>query len=408
MLSSRLLPLFPLVLFACSPIATGQASAGPRVRNVAILVYEGVELLDFAGPGEVFSAAHHRGHGGGAGGGQRAFRVYTVAKTREPVTSQGFVELTPGHSLADCPAPDIVVVPGGNVPSEDPELQRWLAERARSCELVMSVCNGALLLGAAGLLDGLEVTTHHGSLQALARLTPRARVLSNRRFVDCGRILTCAGVSAGIDGALHVVERLLGAEEARGVARYMEYDWRPEELARLHAEPPRDADETEWTHLALAVEEHGLERALDDFRRLAHAPGEAELDRAGHVLLGSGKSARAVALFRLAAAAFPASASAADSLSEACERAGDAPLALQHAREALARLEQEPGLSEERAGRIRNPSASRIVRLENGDRSRLRFGCPPCGGGCDELRYLAVTACPGCGMALVERGSAGD
>lgn len=200
-------------------------------RNVAILVYEGVELLDFAGPGEVFAAA--RGPGG------RAFRVFTVAKEKRPVRSQGFVDVTPEFSIADCPAPDIVVVPGGNVPDGDRELQEWIKRCAAKNELVMSVCNGAFLLAQAGLLDGLEVTTHHGSLRALAEGFPQTRVLTNRRFVDHGRVMTCAGVSAGIDGALHVVERLLSQETAQATARYMEYAWRPEEIAAQHAEPGR-------------------------------------------------------------------------------------------------------------------------------------------------------------------------
>lgn len=214
-------------------VARAVPAADPAGRpdeppNVAILVFEGVELLDFAGPGEVFSAAHGaRGH---------AFRVYTVAADKRPVHSQGFVELRPEFSFADAPRPDILVVPGGNVPDDAAHVE-WVRSRAPACELVLSVCNGALLVARAGLLEGLEATTHHGSLEALARHNPKTRVYTNRRFVDNGRVVTCAGVSAGIDGALHVVERLLGNESARRTARYMEYEWRPEEIRALHAQP---------------------------------------------------------------------------------------------------------------------------------------------------------------------------
>ncbi len=393
-----LLPALPLLAcMAAAPITTQEARPA-STRNVAILVFEGVELLDFSGPGEVFSAAH--------GPRGRAFRVYTVAKTKETVTSQGFLRVTPEFSITDCPAPDIVVLPGGNVPDEDRELQDWVRRCAQSSELVMSVCNGALLAGTAGLLDGLEATTRHGSLQSLARLVPKAKIHSNRRWVDSGRVLTCAGVSAGIDGALHVVERLLGAKVAKDVARYMEYDWRPDEIARLHAEPPRGADETEWTHLALAVEEKGLEQALVSFRALSEPPDETELNRAGYVLMNAGKSERAIALFRLVAAAFPESANASDSLSEAFERKGDAPLAIRNAEEALARLKKNTGLSQERVSLIRNACASRIARLGSGDKSALRYACQPCGNACDDLRYLEATRCPGCSMPLQESGAA--
>lgn len=200
-----------------------------EARNVAIVVYPGVELLDFAGPGEVFSMSMGpEGHD---------FRVFTVASRPGPIVSQGFVTVTPGHTIDDCPEPDLIVVPGGDVPMEDAELVDWLREQSRTADVVMSVCNGAHLLGAAGLLEGLEVTSHHSALRSLAVQHPGTRVLSNRRFVDSGRIVTCAGISAGIDGALQVVTRLHGEARARAVARYMEYDWRPEEIAAQHAEP---------------------------------------------------------------------------------------------------------------------------------------------------------------------------
>src|SRR5262245_28067515 len=230
--------------------AAGESTAPPVApRNVAILVYEGVELLDFSGPGEVFSST--RGPDG------RAFRTFTVAKTKAPVTSQGFVAITPQYSIADCPAPDLVVVPGGAVPDDDRELQAWLARCAASAELVMTVCNGAFLAARTGLLDGLEVTTHRGSLEGLAAGFPKVRVLTNRRFVDNGRVLTCAGVSAGIDGALHVVERLIGAEAAQRTAHYMEYEWRPAEIAARHAEPGRAVGAGVGAELAARVREAG-------------------------------------------------------------------------------------------------------------------------------------------------------
>lgn len=201
-------------------------------RNVAILLYDGVELLDFAGPGEVFAA------GGGA------FEVYTVAARAEPVVSQGFVRVTPEHSFATAPRPDVLVVPGGDAGAvlNDEASMAWIAAAAKDAELVLSVCNGALVLARAGLLDGGSATTHHGSLEALERMAPRTTVLHDRRWVDNGKVVTAAGVSAGIDAALHVVAKLIGPRTAEGIARYMEYRWQREEVGRPESEPaPRQA-----------------------------------------------------------------------------------------------------------------------------------------------------------------------
>jgi transcriptional regulator GlxA family with amidase domain len=192
----------------------GGSSVGAEKRNVAIVLYPGVELLDFAGPGEVFSAA--------------GWNVFTVAATHEPIVSQGFVTITPEHSIADSPKPDILVIPGGHAASvyDDAKMMAWVKARAGAAELTMSVCNGALVLAHAGLLDGLRATSHYSAIPALKKF-PRITVVPEARFVDNGRIITTQGVSAGIDGALHVVERLLGAEAARDDARYMMYRWEP-------------------------------------------------------------------------------------------------------------------------------------------------------------------------------------
>ncbi len=191
--------------------------AGDERRQVAILVFDGVELLDFAGPGEVFAAA---GHG-------QAFEVFTVGETRAPITSQGFVRVTPEHSIADAPTPDVLVIPGGSVRAVlgSPALMSWVRATAGKATVVLSVCNGALVLASAGLLDGLEATTHHGSIDALRQVAPRTVVHTDRRFVDNGKVVTAAGVSAGIDASLHVVGRLLAPAEAERTARYMEYAW---------------------------------------------------------------------------------------------------------------------------------------------------------------------------------------
>jgi putative intracellular protease/amidase/YHS domain-containing protein len=188
-------------------------------RNVAVFVHEGVELLDFAGPAEAFAAA----------GRHQAFNVYTVAVSTDEIVSQGFLTIRPEYSIDNCPSPDIIVLPGGNtgIPMRDDRVIQWIKNSANDAEVVMSVCTGAFLLAKAGLLDGLDATTHWGSIDALQEAAPKATVHKDRRVVDNGKIVTCAGVSAGIDGALHVVERLLGNDTAAHTARYMEYNWQP-------------------------------------------------------------------------------------------------------------------------------------------------------------------------------------
>jgi putative intracellular protease/amidase/YHS domain-containing protein len=190
----------------------------PR-KNVALFVFDGMELLDFAGPADVFSAA-------GAG---RAFRVYTVGATREPITSLGLVTMTPRYTFADCPRPDIIVVPGGNsgAVSNDKRVLDWLRQTSPKAEMTLSVCTGAFVLARAGLLDGKEATTHWGAVNRLREQFPKIKVHDDRRFVDNGKVVTAAGVSAGIDASLHVVDRLLGRTTAHETARYMEYNWQP-------------------------------------------------------------------------------------------------------------------------------------------------------------------------------------
>jgi putative intracellular protease/amidase len=193
-----------------------------RPRKVAIVLFEGVELLDFAGPGEVFDTAQTID-------GQTAFEVFTVAATAEPVTSQGFVRVTPEYTIETSPPPDILVLPGGGVEdaTRDERLLAWIRSAAGANEITMSVCNGAYFLARVGLLDGQRATTHWAAIPGLRSEAATATVVENVRFVDNGRVITTAGVSAGIDGALHVVDRLLGRPAARLTARAMEYDWRP-------------------------------------------------------------------------------------------------------------------------------------------------------------------------------------
>ena len=188
-------------------------------RNVAILIFDDVQTLDFAGPFEVFSDADQVcAH--------EAFHTFTFSLGPGSVRARHGLKLVPDFTLEHCPAPQVLVVPGGNGTRallQMPALLEWLRIRARSAEVVLSVCTGALVLAQAGLLDGLRATTHHGALDRLRQLAPRAEVVDNERFVDNGALVTAAGISAGIDASLHVVGRLLGPAVADATARQMEY-----------------------------------------------------------------------------------------------------------------------------------------------------------------------------------------
>ncbi|MVM30247.1 DJ-1/PfpI family protein [Spirosoma sp. HMF4905] len=190
-----------------------------KKRNVAIFIHNGVEVLDFSGPSEVFASTE-------------GFNVYTVSLSKDPIISQGFIKIIPNYSLADCPKPDIVVLPGGQTGPfiENKTLIAWIKASAQDAEVMLSVCTGAGLLAKAGLLDGKQATTFHNYIDNLQNATPKAKILRNTRFVDNGQVITTAGVSAGIDGALHVVAKLKGLAVATQTARYMEYDkWKPNE-----------------------------------------------------------------------------------------------------------------------------------------------------------------------------------
>jgi putative intracellular protease/amidase len=208
----------------CLAALTGNLDAyveklGRPRKKVAILLFPQVQIIDYTGPWEVF--------------GEAGYDVFSVAATAEPLVTVMGMRVVPNYTFAASPTPDILVLPGGGVPSPtgpaDPTIQ-WIRQKTKQAEITMSVCNGAFWLANAGLLDGLRATTTaNQNLAALAQGFPRITVVDDERFVDNGRIITTAGLSSGIDGALHVVERLEGRGVARAVALGLEYDWRPDD-----------------------------------------------------------------------------------------------------------------------------------------------------------------------------------
>lgn len=193
-----------------------------QLRNVAIVVWDGVELLDFAGPGEVFADARI--------GDKPVFNVFTVGLTSDPVISQGFLKMSPTYSISNCPQPDVLIIPGGGTQplTGNSEFMAWVKKASNNTEMIITVCTGAFVAAKAGLLDDLEATTWHGAVDALRREAKDTKVHADRRFVDNGDIITTAGVSAGIDGALQALAHLAGPDIAAKTARYMEYDYWPD------------------------------------------------------------------------------------------------------------------------------------------------------------------------------------
>lgn len=211
--------LCPALALALCVLASpdGNAAEEPSPKaplQVGILMFEGVELLDFAGPAEVFIVA---GHGDW-------FEVHTIAASTKPLKTMGGVTVTPSHSYKNAPKLDIVVIPGGAMSNVRQDGIEWIQKSSKRAKITMSVCMGAFLLAEADLLNGIEATTHHWGIDSLKRQSPKCKVVEGKRFVDSGKIITTAGVTAGIDGALHVVKRLRGEAGAKWTAEeWMEY-----------------------------------------------------------------------------------------------------------------------------------------------------------------------------------------
>jgi putative intracellular protease/amidase len=183
--------------------------------KVAILVFNGAELIDFAGPWEVFGTA--------------GFLVHTVAEKSEPLTVVFGQKMIPDYTFENAPKADILLVPGGGgVPfSKNDRLIGWIQEKSKQVSHVMSVCTGAFLLGQAGLLSGQNATCTAGMIEDLAGF-PDTKPVYGARYVDNGKVITTGGLSSGIDGAIHLVSKMLGRGEAQRVALNMEYRWDPD------------------------------------------------------------------------------------------------------------------------------------------------------------------------------------
>ena len=206
-----------LVAASIARFAAGADATTPMPKRgshrVAFLLGEGANVIDTAGPWEVFQDAMGSDH-------RDAFSLYTVAPERKLVRMTGGLEVMPTHALKDAPQPHVVVVPAQK---SHPAALDWLRTVSPQTDVTLSVCTGAFQLGRAGLLEGQSATTHHEFFDKFAREFPGVSLRRGLRFVDNGRIATAGGLTSGIDLALHIVERYLGPEAAQATAAYMEY-----------------------------------------------------------------------------------------------------------------------------------------------------------------------------------------
>ncbi|MDX1459681.1 MAG: DJ-1/PfpI family protein [Xanthomonadales bacterium] len=204
-----------------SPIVKGRPLKAPPGRriNVAFAIAQGANVMDIAGPWEVFQDVMIHGRGSSHDD-MHPFRLFTVSGSTDPVTATGGLRILPNFAAGDEPEPDIIVVPALR---GSPELHAWLREKSPATDVTMSVCTGAFQLGHAGLLDGRVATTHHDFYEDFENRFESVRLERDVRFVENEVIATAGGLTSGIDLALRVVERYFGREVAAATADYMEH-----------------------------------------------------------------------------------------------------------------------------------------------------------------------------------------
>ncbi len=195
--------------------------------NVGILLFNDVEVLDFAGPFEVFSVTSELNN-------CDLFKVFTITKDGKLITAVNGLKVLPDYSFNDHPQIDVLIIPGGigtRKEMEDENVLEWIKNKYASSQITFSVCSGARILGKAGLLDEIEAVTHHEVIPHLKEIAPKAIINEKARFIDNGRIMTCGGISAGIDLSLYIVQKLFGEGITKKTIGYMEYgDWRGEKI----------------------------------------------------------------------------------------------------------------------------------------------------------------------------------
>jgi putative intracellular protease/amidase/YHS domain-containing protein len=200
---------------------------------VAFLISEGAQMIDFAGPWEVFQDVVVPGQT------DHPFRLYTVSESTSPIHTSGGMKIVPDYNFENAPAPKVIVIPAQSAPSQ--ATLEWIRKSTKNTDVTMSVCTGAFVLAKTGLLSGKAATTYHGAFVRFAMQFPDIQLKRGARFVENGNLATAGGLSSGIDLALRVVERYYGREVAQKTAYDLEYQgqgWMNPESNQLYATAP--------------------------------------------------------------------------------------------------------------------------------------------------------------------------
>lgn len=191
-------------------------------RDIGILLFNEVEVLDFAGPFEVFSITTY------SKSSEKPFRVHTVAQTKDLIKARNGLKIKPDYDFYDAPQFDILIIPGGygaeEIEIHNPKVINWIKNNSNNVNIMASVCTGAFLLAEAGLLDGKQATTHWMDIDRFETKYTNVNVQRNVKFVDEFPIITSGGISAGINMSFYIIKKLLGEEIANATAKRMEYD----------------------------------------------------------------------------------------------------------------------------------------------------------------------------------------
>ena len=210
--------LIPVAIFIAAAPTEKTGSLQPPDKDpipVAFLISDGAVVIDFCGPWEVFQDTNVPSRQ------DAPFRLYTVSETKKPIHTSGGMQIIPNYTIADAPAPKVIVIPAQSEPS--PAVLDWIRKSSKTTDVTMSVCTGAFVLAKTGLLDGKSATTFHGAFGRFAMKFPNIELKRGARFVENGNLATAGGLSSGIDLALRVVERYYGREVAQQTAYTMEY-----------------------------------------------------------------------------------------------------------------------------------------------------------------------------------------
>ena len=228
--------LIPVAIFiAAAPTETKNSLTPPNkdAIPVAFLISEGAVMIDFSGPWEVFQDVMIPSRQ------DMPFRLYTVAETKKPIRASGGMQIVPDYTIADAPAPKVIVIPAQSEPSQ--AVLEWIRKSSKTTDVTMSVCTGAFVLAESGLLDGKSATTYHGAFGRFSMKFPNIELKRGARFVENGNLATAGGLSSGIDLALRVVERYYGRDVAQKTAYNMEYQgqgWMNPDSNQVYATAP--------------------------------------------------------------------------------------------------------------------------------------------------------------------------